>query len=305
MPITFAEPIIGYGTGSARGPLPGSGLAVPAGVEAVLEYDGLYLNVTNNVDRYKVKTIDGFDDADMRDMREDNPGDDGETAYPSFYSGRPISLTGTIQAYTLEKMRDMIMALQIAFSNIRVEKPLIIHGRTVPQKVFINCRKNGKIAVQETQSDMRFFRDFLIPLRASNFRIMSLERPAMTVSGLNAGAASVMSITNLGSYPAQCQIILQGGMTEPRVTNLTNASMVKFEPGTVLPSATSKRDISSFQGERWVKDENGNNKYNEITIDSTWVTLEPGVNNIEFYASAISGVAGDRKLTIYWRHTWK
>lgn len=304
MPIVFEEPITGYGTGSAKGPLAGSGLAVPAGVEAVFEYNGLYLNVINNVDRYKIKSIDGLDDADMRDVREDNPGDDGETAYPSFYSGRPISIQGTIQTYSLQKMRDMIMALQQAFSDIRNEKPLIIHGISQDQQVFLNCRKTSKLAIQETQNDFRFYRDFLIPLRASNFRIMSLVRPAVTVAGLNAGAASVMSITNLGSYPAQCQIRLTGGMTAPRVTNLTNASMVKFEPGVVMTS-TGIRDISSFQHERWVRDENGNNKYNEVAIDSSWVTLEPGVNNIEFYASAISGTAPQRSLTIFWRHTWK
>jgi len=181
---------------------------------------------------------------------------------------------------------------------------LVIHGIRQEQKVFINCRKNSKLTIQETQADYRFFRDFLIPLRASNFRIMSLIRPATTVAGLNAGAASVMSVTNLGSYPAQCAIRLTGGMTAPRVTNLTNASMVKFEPGVVM-GANSVRDISSFQSERWVKDENGNNKYNEVALDSTWVTLEPGINNIEFYASAISGSAPQRTLTVFWRHTWK
>jgi microcystin-dependent protein len=129
----------------------------------------------------------------MRDQREDNPGDDGESAYPSFYSGRPMSLQGTIQAYSLQKMRDMIMALEQAFSNIRVEKPLYIHGPTLAQTVYIDCRKNARLTVQETQNDYRFFRDFLIPLRASNFRILSLERPSLGVSGLNAGAAVVMT----------------------------------------------------------------------------------------------------------------
>ena len=304
MPIAFLEPIEGFGTGSPLGPLPGSGLAVPAGVEAVFEYNGLYLNVINNADRYKVKSIDGLDDADMRDQREDNPGDDGETAYPSFYSGRPISLQGTIQAFTLAKMRDMIMALEQAFSNIRVERPLIIHGRTVPQKVYIDCRKNSKLVIQETQTDYRYFRDFLIPLRASNFRILSLERPSQTIAGLNAGAASVMSITNLGSYPAQCLIRLTGGMTGPRITNLTNGAVMKFDPAVVM-GATDVREISSIQNDRYVRDGDGNNKYNDIAIDSEWITLEPGVNNIEFYASAISGSAPQRTLTFFWRHTWK
>jgi hypothetical protein len=65
------------------------------------------------------------------------------------------------------------------------------------------------------------------------------------------------------------------------------------------------RDISSIQNDRYVRDGAGNNKYNDIAIDSEWITLEPGVNNIEFYASAISGSAPQRTLTFFWRHTWK
>lgn len=304
MPITFPEPVIGLGGGVADGPLPGSGLGVPAGVEAVFEYNGLYLNVLTNVDRYKIKSIDGLDDPDLRDQREDNPGDDGETAYPSFYSGRPMSLQGTIQAYTLQKMRDMIMALEQAFNNIRVEKPLYIHGPTLAQTVYIDCRKNARLTIQETQQDYRFFRDFLIPLRASNFRILSLERPSQSVAGLNAGAAVVMTVTNLGSYPAQTLVQLTGGMTGPRITNLTNDSMIKFEP-TLVMGAADTRIISSIQNDKYVRDAAGVNKYNDITIDSGWLTLEPGDNQIEFYASAISGSAPQRTLTFTWRHTWK
>ena len=304
MPITFEEPVVGLGGGSAAEFLPGSRLAVPGGVEAVFEYNDLRLNVLTNIDRYKIKTIDGLDDPDMRDQREDNPGDDGETAYPSYYSGRPMSLQGTIQAYTLKKMRDMIMALEQAFSNIRVEKPLYIYGPTTEQSVFIDCRKNARLTIQETQNDYRFFRDFLIPLRASNFRLLSLERPSVGVDGLNAGAAAVMTVTNNGSYPAQTLVRLTGGMTGPRITNLRNDTMIRFEPAVVL-GAADVREISSIQNDKYVRDSAGVNKYNDLALDSGWLTLEPGDNQIEFYASAISGSAPQRTLTFTWRHTWK
>ena len=304
MPISLEPPIIGFGSGDSEIPLPGSGLAVPAGVEAVFEYNGLYMNVLNNIDRYKIKSIDGLDDHDMRDQREDNPGDDGETAYPSFYSGRPLSLTGQIQAYTLQKMRDMIMALEQAFSNIRVEKPLVIHGAGQDQIVFINCRKNSRLTIQETQNDYRFYRDFLVPLRASNFRFLSLNRPSQTISGLNAAAASVLTIVNKGSYPAQCVVRVTGGFTAPQITNTTNGSVIKFEPTAVI-AAGDAREISSVQSDRYCIDGAGINKYNDLAIDSTWMTLEPGSNNIEFQAAAVSGSAPQRTLTFFWRHTWK
>jgi hypothetical protein len=300
--ITLESLLSGFGSGDPEVALPGSSLAVPAGVEAVFEYNGLYMNILHNIDRYKIKSIDGLDDPDMRDQREDNPGDDGETAYPSYYSGRPISLTGTIQAYTLRKMRDMIMALEQAFSDIRRERPLAIYGATPAQTVFINCRKNARLTVQETQGDYRFFRDFLVPLRASNFRILSLDRLSETASGLPTGPAVVVHVVNNGSYPAQCVVQLTGGMTAPRVTNLANGTTIKFEP-TVVMASGDVREVSSVQGDRYCRDGDGNNKYNDLTIDSTWLTLEPGVNAIEFQAAAVSG--SERTLTFFWRHTWK
>jgi hypothetical protein len=302
--ITLETLLSGFGSGDPVVPLPGSGLAVPAGVEAVFEYNGLYMNVLHNIDRYKIKSIDGLDDPDMRDQREDNPGDDGETAYPSYYSGRPLALTGTIQAYTLRKMRDMIMALEQAFSDIRREKALTIYGATPAQTVFINCRKNARLTVQETQNDYRFFRDFLVPLRASNFRILSLDRLSETAPNLDVGPNAVLTIVNNGSYPAQCVVQLAGGMTAPRITNLANGTMIKFEPTVVMASA-DKREISSVQNDRYCVDGNGNNKYNDLTIDSTWLTLEPGINRIEFRAAAVSGSPSERSLTFFWRPTWK
>lgn len=307
MPLLLAEPILGLGGGSPDDILVGTGTAVPAGVEAIIEYNGLYLNVLGDLDRYKVKSIDGLiDDADVVDTREKLPNEDGETAYPGTYSGKTITIQGKIQAHTLQKMRDMIQALRQAFNDIKVERPLIIHGASVEQKVFVNCKKSSKLQIQESQDNMQFWRDFSITLRASNPRILSLERPSLTISGLAAAPASVLSIANRGDYPAQTIVRLVGGYTEPRVTNLTNATMARFKPAVIMPAGTgSVREISSMQGDKYVRDAAGDNKYNDITLDSTWLTLDPGINNIEFRAAAVSGVGGDRSLTFFYRHTWK
>jgi hypothetical protein len=93
-------------------------------------------------------------------------------------------------------------------------------------------------------------------------------------------------------------------MTAPRITNLTNATMAKFESGVVMATGDI-REISSVQNDKYVRDGAGANKYNDLTIDSTWLTLEPGINNIEFRAAAVSGTSGTRSLTFFWHHTWK
>ena len=113
------DPNIGY---------PGSGKAGPRGIEAVIEYNGLYMNVRDWVDTYLVTTIGGLDDADVRDNREVNPGYHGETAFIGLYGGRTVTLTGKIITKTIFKLRDMQQGLRQAFSRIDREFPLIFRA---------------------------------------------------------------------------------------------------------------------------------------------------------------------------------
>lgn len=153
----------------------GSGLAVPAGLEATYEYNGLILNNLGNIDKYRILDIDGLSDADVRDARDQNPGFHGETPFESFYGGRTITITGRIEAYSLNKLRDMQEALRTAFNTL-TEKTLLIHTNDWHTTVEINCRKLAAVAMKESQPDQRFFRDFQIPLRASNPRLLSHQQ---------------------------------------------------------------------------------------------------------------------------------
>jgi hypothetical protein len=172
MPIILPPAVSSIGDVSADEALPGSGSSIPVGIEAILEYNGLYMN-TKTVDRIYISEIDGIDDADVRDNREVNPGDHGETPFDSFYSGRAITLNGRIEAYSLEKLRDLELALRTAFVDL-VEKPLIFRNIDSNRDHQIFCRKVGKIAKKESQDGFRFFRDIMIPLRASDPRITTL-----------------------------------------------------------------------------------------------------------------------------------
>jgi hypothetical protein len=184
MPLVLPSYTAGAGEGSADGAVPGTGLSVPTGVEAVLEYNGLYFNVTTTIDKIRVKEIGGLDDADIRDAREANPGDHGETPYKALYGGRTITLSGTIEAYSLEKLRDMQAAIRRAFNDISRERPLIFHTGVYDRDYYIDCKKSQPIQMRESQGDMRFFREFLITLRASNPRIQSYkQRTSMTYFG--------------------------------------------------------------------------------------------------------------------------
>src|SRR3954449_8748285 len=111
MVLSLSEPQYGLTMGDASGIVPGTGASGPPGVESVLEYNGSYLNVRDWIETYLVTAIDGLADADVRDARDVNPQQHGETYFDAFYGGRSVVLTGKIRAMTLAKLRDMQQGL--------------------------------------------------------------------------------------------------------------------------------------------------------------------------------------------------
>src|SRR4051812_27041728 len=84
------------GTGDAFSSFPG-----------YLQYNGLLLNYNVEYDYYHINSIDGIDDAELRDFRSNKPFDDGEDVYGSLYSGRSIVINGQIRAFDVWKTDDM------------------------------------------------------------------------------------------------------------------------------------------------------------------------------------------------------
>lgn len=162
-------------SGSVLKIVQGSGKSAPSGIDAIFGYNGLVMNNRQWADSILITGIDGFSDPDIRDDREVNPQDHGETAFESWYGGRTIVLKGYIRTFTLDKLRDMESAIKSAFMSLE-EKPLVIQGRTLPTTVQIWCKKNAPMQWSEEQTrDDCFKRDFMITLRASNPRFFSVE----------------------------------------------------------------------------------------------------------------------------------
>jgi hypothetical protein len=133
----------------------------------------LKFNVTKTVDKIRIIQMDGLADADVRDSRDVNPSAHGETTYPSYYGGRTLTLTGRIEAHSLDKLRDIQQALRQAFNDISRERALIFRTPDPRDDIMLICKKSSPMTMLESQTDYRFFRDFLITLRASNPRFLS------------------------------------------------------------------------------------------------------------------------------------
>lgn len=175
MPAILPSVIEGLTSGSVLRVSIGSGKSAPSGVDAIIAYNGLVMNNRAWIDSIIVTEIDGFSDPDIRDDRDVNPQEHGETAFESWYGGRTITMKGFIRAFTLDKLRDIEQGMKTAFLTLE-EKALVIQGKTLESSVQIYCKKNAPMAWTEVQqSDERFKRDFMITLRASNPRFVSLE----------------------------------------------------------------------------------------------------------------------------------
>ena len=237
MPILELQSHVrGAESGDPQLSLEGSGTAFPPGLETVFEFNGMVFNKLDQVDKIRIMKIDGFYDADIRDNRENNPSSDGETALDAFYGGRTIAFTGRIEAYRLEKLRDMQQAFRQAFADVSQEYPLILHaygfvpdghggftrGPSIQRTGQIFCRKNQPISMTEEQTDQRFYREFLLTLRASDPRFTAYLPSFFQWQSPSSGAATnvlVAQAVNNGNYPAAPQIVLTGPMTNPAITN--------------------------------------------------------------------------------------
>lgn len=283
--------------------LPGSGFAVPAGLEAVLEYNGLLLNVQKNVDRYKITNIDGTSDADVRDTREANTDDDGETPYNSFYGGHSIVISGTIQTYSIAKLRDMQQALRAAFVDIRNEYPLYFRTGDYSKDHYINCKKVAPISGVEQQAGMPVNRDFQITLRASNPRFLSYyqhmidQYPAVPTD--QASDYPIATITNIGNFPAQPIFRIYG----PTTTGVTFANQNTGDTFTIA-GGTAYNDYLEFNpAAKTLKSSDGTNQWNMLSDDSDYMTLQgaaaghTGENVITYYGDA-------SRVQIWWNDSW-
>lgn len=291
----------------------GSGTAFPPGLETVFEYNGMVFNKLDQVDKIRVTKIDGLFDADIRDNRENNPSSDGETALDAFYSGRTIVYTGRIEAYRLEKLRDMQQAFRQAFADVGKEYPLIFHaygfipdgqggfkrGPSIERTGQIYCRKSQPITMSEEQTDYRFYREFMLTLRASDPRFTAYLSHFFQWQSPAAGAVTNLTVfqaLNNGNYPAAPLITLIGPMTNPAVTNLHSGEVLSFT-GSIPVNRKWFIDV----GAKTLLDLDGNSMFYRMDVASQFFSMYRGMNEIMLSAT---GMTTASSVTLEYRDSW-
>jgi hypothetical protein len=299
--------------GDYRYSLEGSGTAFPPGLELVFEYNQMIFNKLDTIDKIRITRIDGFADADVRDNRENNPSADGEMALDAFYGGRTIAFTGRIEAYRLEKLRDMQQAFRQAFTDIHTEYPLIMHGYgfvddgnggimrgpSLQRTGQIYCKKFQPITMTEEQQDFRFFREFMLTLRASDPRFSSYMPNLSQWQASSAGSvtnAPFPNVINIGNYMALPTIELHGPMTNPVITNTRSNESIKLI-GTIAAGNVWTIDV----GDKTLLDQTGASLFRTLTVDSDFFPIYPSLNAITMTASGLTTASN---VVVSFRHSW-
>lgn len=162
--------------------LPGTRTARIPGVEHQYEFNGLTLNDRTVADRYQITRVTGFEDPDIRDAREVNPGYHGETAFSMYYGGRTIVLEGNIRAGNLEKMRDMQQALKTAALPTTEFALYVRNPQSAARDTYVMVRKSASLQGSEQQAGYSWVRPFQITFRASDPRIQAVTTTTTTYS---------------------------------------------------------------------------------------------------------------------------
>lgn len=298
--ILFGSPPVATpGSGSYDDRVIGTGDAFPS-FPGLVQYNDLLLNDKGAFDHYHINSIDGLDDAELRDFRSAKPFDDGEDVFGSLYSGRSLAINGEIRAYHVWKTDDMREAMQAAFQvrggfGLRnPERPLWIRRGNPAKDRLIYCKKNAKLEIPHAQPTRAApWIPFMVPMRASDPRILSYLLHSYVQEG-----AGTFSITNEGNYQAKILMRFYGPATTMTLTNSYEAVVQVVEVGPIASGS-----YVEILGSR-VRNQDGSNAYNLYSSDSDRITLGPGpaiANNLQLTGT---GMGSSTSLAVQWRDSW-
>jgi len=293
----------GLGTGSPEDRVLSSPSQGIHGIESMIEYNGLYMNVRDWIDTFIVTSIMGIDDADVRDSREPNPGQHGETPGDAWYGGRTIVLQGYIETKTLWKMRDMQQALRMAFSDISQERPLILRAQDPAHDVQILCKKKSKIEMPEQQDTLNDFRrNFNITLAASNPRFVSVQE-VYEIATIGTVNGIVFNLNTIGTTRALPLIEVEGPLDGSiEIINEANNNYIKLNTliDPILANQTLNYDFRNQLPRLFLAD-NGEPRFKLLDPLSTNFTLERGTNPIHIIANE---PVGSFSVAFRYNHTY-
>lgn len=312
-----------------QGYTPGTSLAASDGIRFNLRsWDPIRGAAPAVSDLYRLTAVSGFENVEVRDLREPRAGNHGDIAYDAYLGGRNVVLTGRIEAYNLAQLRYMQARLKeecLAEMNFIQRQGRITWGNQLGTLwIMDRDRKSVLLApgrvidlrMSESQKSDQFFRDFQITIRlprpyfssyASATGLLGdhMKQIGSTVNLIGGATGFTVggnvtrdAVLVVGNYPTGASSSMTGDLT---ITNTTTGDVVVLTApswGSDVWWGIDSRD--EFVSENNVKDiASSKTSFLKLTsMAGNFIRLAPGSNTITRSGTVATGTP---KLAVF---TW-
>lgn len=180
----------------------------------------------DQVDRYKILSVSGWDKTELRDARMDDVGDHGENPLPAMLGGRNITINGEIRASNLARLRYMIARLKeeaagdmladVAMDNVFWKQSagtLTVYDPSMNEPTQIVGRVTD-LKIEEQQKSAQAYREFQMTIRQgqpeTGTGFVQVDSTVNLINGATlfsappgpmGGSYQVDSLIRIGNYP--------------------------------------------------------------------------------------------------------
>jgi hypothetical protein len=288
----------------------------------------------NTLDIFRLTTIDGLNDADVVDSREDRAYF-GELPFASTYGGRNIVFSGQIEAGNLARMRQMSNLLKESmapryydfFSSgggkfFSSTPNRLVYAARGASNVPVNGSNESRTAyaeiygyvvdftMAEVQSSSRFWRQFQFTFRCPDPRWYV---PQMIHAEKITQGTGTFSVTNEGNILYEPVFYYGDYLGDGGgAAWSTNSSGFTLKNNTTDEEIKVNTTLSGLAGTYVTLDSFNRRIFSSsiatllssvsmATYQKPWITLAPGSNSLTLTATSTSGTP---KLTFFLRHTF-
>lgn len=276
-----------------------------------VEFDGFELFG----EAFEIQSIEGL--ADMPPLRTGDiliAGRDGVRQGMDYLDARTITISTVIHAATRTDFAAAVRAFRAAFQPTRNTDGALrfqLSGIADDGIARINCRPRA-MSLPMVSDWWAGFAEAAVQLVAADPLIYSDELQSFTTTLPSAGGGLTFDATfdlvfgsvavggaiaaeNVGTWPADALIRIDGPAVNPRVENVTAGKAIELDlaigVGEFLLIDTMARTVL-LAGTA--------SRYSSLTDDSEWWQLQPGSNDITFRATTDTAAT----LTVAWRSAW-
>lgn len=261
---------------------------------------------TQDVDYFLETPIQGMGFPSVSNANRANSGEHGTFVSNAFYRERRIILTGVIFGETSTEYEQNRRLLE---KNFRLTKDSdgLIEAKQLKFTTLDDLALQVDFYVDNFMSDVnqlthgRYQADLLVPdfgLESQTLQIVNFDVPSgggavypviyPVIYGASVGGN--FNVTNNGSSESFPIILLNGPLTEPFVQNLTTGETISLDTNI----GGSSQIIIDMKAKTIIQD-GSTNKLSTLDPGSSFWSLAPGVNNINFDTES-TGDTGDMEF---------